>query len=196
MVSIFWGIILTILILLISYLVYETAILTPIIIKKESWPELQISYTTFIGPYKDAYQNVKKVEEFLQKKYNRDFSQDPCFGIYYDNPQKVEANKCRSVIGKILPSNIEPGQEKEGLIRFDKIEAIKDAIVVDYPLRSFLSIITGIIRTYPKLSQYLEKNGGQKNAMIELYGYRGKNTTFLTGLNELTGLAHEAPKMN
>jgi len=178
-----------------SYIVYQGALFTPIVIKKLSFPELNIAYTTFIGPYHKAYPNVKTVEAFLQEKYGKDFSQEPCFGIYYDNPKEVDPSKCRSVIGKILPSNIIPGKS-EGAVSFGKIESMKDTASVDYPMRSILSIYAGIFRVYPKLSQFYDSlpKGTPRGASFELYGFHGNNTTFMFPLSEAKGIAKEFPQ--
>jgi len=180
--------------LLASWIVYQCALFTPVNIRRQSFPELNVAYTTFVGPYKDAYAKVKGVETFLEEKYGSVFSEEPCFGIYYDNPQEVEASKCRSVVGKILPANIIPGKN-DGTVSFGKIEAMKDTLSVDYPLRSFLSIMSGMIRVYPKLNEYFQTlpKGTQRGASFELYGFHGKNTTFMMPISDLKGLAVEFP---
>ena len=188
---------LSLIIIFISYLIHQTALLTPIILKKESFPELPIAFITFTGPYQDSYKYVEKVEVFLKNLYGKDFTKEPCFGIYYENPNFFDSalNKF-NVVGKILPSNFQLDYNIKGEIRFGIIEEIQEAIVVDYPLRSIFSIIAGMIRVYPKFKNYFEQNGSQKNAAIELYKYRGNNITFLIGISELKGLAHIPPILN
>lgn len=183
-----------IIIALICYVIWATAILHKFEIQKTVFPETKIAYITYVGDYSQAYKQTSIVENAIKSAYNVDWSREPCFGIYYDDPSKVEREKCRCIVGKIIPSNFTEEKAPEN-IKFDVIPKIDPIIQVEYPLRSILSIFAAMSRVYKALNNYCQQNNSQmKSAMLEIYGYKNCEILFAGSPSEGTGLWKEFPK--
>ncbi|MEX0289373.1 MAG: GyrI-like domain-containing protein [Flavobacteriaceae bacterium] len=92
------------------------------------------------------------------------------FGLYYDNPQKVEKSKLRSEAGCIL-------EEKD----MDKLPILenkytvrtfpeKEYLVTEFPYKGKMSIFFGIKKVYPALNRFSKLNGYKEDSpVMELY---------------------------
>ncbi|KAH0791839.1 GyrI-like domain-containing protein [Histomonas meleagridis] len=185
---------LILLIAVIIYLIWATGILEKIEAKITEFPSMTLAYIPVTGPYKEAYKKTAKVEQIIKEKTNVDLSKQPCFGIYYDNPQTVEPSKCRSIVGKLLPDGFKL-ETIEG-ISYAKIEKKEKSIQVEYPLRSIFGIFAGIYRCYPVLQRthQLKCQGENVSAAIEIYGWKGNKILFATVVGEAPGVLSEFPK--
>ena len=109
------------------------------------------------------------------------------FGIYYDNPQKVEKAKLRSDIGCIL-------EDKDSLkiAELSTKYNIKTCtqgkyIVAEFPYKAQISIIIGIMRVYPALAKHIQKNGYNENSPImEIYDIPNKKIVYRMEIEEKT----------
>jgi hypothetical protein len=172
---------------------YYSALLTPIKLLRLPSQRLHIAYVTYIGPYKEAYKRNSEIEAQLAKVRSIPWEKEPCFGIYYDNPQVTKASECRALVGKIIPDDLEE-KELDG-VKFGYIDEIRDSLQIRYPLRSILCIFAGIYRVYPEINKFWEREGTEKarTAMVELYGFHGQTITFLQGIGEAEGLLGKWP---
>lgn len=183
-----------VLIVLIVYAIWATAIFHKVKVEKTVFPETKIAYVTFVGDYSQAYKQTAIVENVIKSKYNVDWSREPCFGVYYDDPRKVDRNQCRCIVGKIIPDNFTEKKAPEN-VTFDVIPRIEPIFQIEYPLRSFLSIFAGMSRAYSALNNYTQQNKAEiKTAMLEVYGYKGCEILFAGSPSEGTGLWKEYPK--
>lgn len=90
-------------------------------------------------------------------------------GIFYDNPRKVEKDKLRSEVGCIVEN-----ADSTMIARLSDKYQIKtlrkgDYIVAEFPFKGTMSILMGIMKVYPALSTYCEKNGYKESPVIEIY---------------------------
>ena len=178
-------------IIIVAYFVYATHILTPIKVHTQTFNKMNVAYVTFIGPYKDAYKNNEKTEKILSEHFDGiDFSKQPCFGVYYDDPQVTPKEKTRCIVGKILPEYLVSSNQKEALekkgIKIATLDLNKCA-VIHYPLDNIISLYVGMIRSYPELNKWLKSNKEefpQNSAFVELYGYFAGNVSFVAPLNQ------------
>jgi hypothetical protein len=101
------------------------------------------------------------------------------FGIYFDDPRKVEKLDLRSVVGNIL----DPADQ-------DKLEIIKKqyrvntfpqqkCLQVIFPYRSPLSIMAGIMKVYPAVGEYSKARQLAQHAAMEVYDLAGKKIIYL-----------------
>ena len=92
------------------------------------------------------------------------------FGIYYDNPQKVEKSKLRSEAGCILENkDIDklPILENKYAIR-TFLE--KEYIITEFPYKGKPSIFLGIMKVYPALNNFVKLNGFKEDSFVmEIY---------------------------
>jgi hypothetical protein len=101
------------------------------------------------------------------------------FGIYYDNPKKVETSKLRSEIGCILEEKdsvkINDLKSKYNIKTFPK----GSYIVTEFPSKGKISVIIGIFKVYPALTDYLKKQGySEKGAVMEIYDTPNKKIVY------------------
>lgn len=106
----------------------------------------------------DALLNEDKIETFKG------------FGIYYDNPQKVEKSELRSEAGCVL--------EKKDLDKLPILEnkytirtfPEKKYIITEFPYKGKTSIFFSIMKVYPALNKYSKLNGYKEDSpVMEIY---------------------------
>ncbi len=101
------------------------------------------------------------------------------FGIYYDNPKEVEKSKLRSEIGCIIEDkdSSKLTQITEGLSI--KTFPEREYIVAEFPSKGKLSILFGIMKVYPAIEKFVEKNGYKKEGTVmEIYDVPNKKIVY------------------
>jgi hypothetical protein len=109
-------------------------------------------YEKHVGDYKDVGPVVDSI-------YSRLLGEDGItpsrgFGMYYDDPKKVEKKKLRSIAGCILDKQNEDKivyLKTNYLIK--KFPASKSVLVV-FPYKGIQSIFLDVFKVYPKLAEY------------------------------------------
>ncbi len=140
-----------------------------------------VVFEDYIGDYKETGPVMDKIYYDLIED---EIETTKGFGLYYDDPAKVDASELRSKIGVIL----EPEHK-------DKIEFIKTKynynvldvekyVVTSFPYYNKMSIIMGIMKVYPKLAEYVSENDLQMNAVMEIYDIPNKRITYLMKYQE------------
>jgi hypothetical protein len=112
-----------------------------------------------VGPFqcvyrehRGKYQGIKYVLKDVYTYLKEEKSIETTVGIavYYDNPEKVEEDSLRSIGGCLVALPVAGLEEP---YRYTKI-ARTDAVVGTFPIRSFLSYMSGVLKFYPKLEQF------------------------------------------
>ena len=107
----------------------------------------------------------------MDKIYNSLLNEDKIetfkgFGVYYDNPQKVEKSKLRSEAGCVLEKkDIDklPILENKYTIRtFPK----KEYITTEFPYKGKISIFFSIMKVYPALNKFAQQNGYNEESSV------------------------------
>ncbi len=101
------------------------------------------------------------------------------FGIYYDNPQKVEKSRLRSEVGNIL-EDPDPAilKKLEGKYNIKTLPE-KEYIVTEFPYRGKLSVIIGIMKVYPAMNRFVRDNGFDEDGWVmEIYDMPGKKIVY------------------
>ena len=101
------------------------------------------------------------------------------FGIYYDNPRKVEKSRLRSEVGNILEDPDPAILEKlEGRYNIKTLPE-KEYIVTEFPYRGKLSIMMGIMKVYPAMNRFVRENGFDEDGWVmEIYDMPGKKIVY------------------
>jgi Uncharacterized conserved protein len=125
--------------------------------------------------YESLRGNYKKSGTVMDKIYwsllnNEKIETYKGFGIYYDNPQKVEEAELRSEAGCILEDKDTtkiPMLEKKYTVRkFPK----KKYIITEFPYKGKLSVMFSLFKVYPALASYAINKGYKENgAVMEIY---------------------------
>lgn len=91
------------------------------------------------------------------------------FGLYYDNPKTVETANLRSIAGCIV-ENVPEDKIKNLKNKFLVAEFPQaQCVVAEFPYKGFVSIMLGVMRVYPKLSEYMQAHQYTMTPVMEIY---------------------------
>ena len=158
-------IIVIIIFIILGYIAYLGVFNSVEFTEKEIGP-FTFVYEENIGDYAKTGPVFDKIYEDLTAD---DIETSKGFGIYYDDPKVAPKEQLRSKVGSIITEEQEKEIDERGLpYKIMTIDPIT-AIVTDIPYRNTLSIFVGVMKVYPKLSEYLEANGYKGALTYELY---------------------------
>jgi hypothetical protein len=134
-------------------------------------------YEKISGEYK---QSGKVMDKIYYALLNEDKVETyKGFGIYYDNPQKVEASKLRSEAGCILEE-----KDTEKLPALEKKYAVRTFptakyITTEFPFKNKMAVMLSLMKVYPALNQFAKKNGFKEDgATMEIYDIPNKRIIY------------------
>ncbi|XP_059384672.1 testis-expressed protein 264 homolog [Carassius carassius] len=116
---------------------------------------ITIAYKYKCGPYKDCGSLFRESCSIGPKL--------SCIGIFYDDPKKIPAQKCRYAVGSILSEGEDrPNEEQQqlyvkngfGVFSFPEVTHV---VTASFPHRTPLSIFLGVQRVYPQLNCYIKR---------------------------------------
>ena len=141
-----------------------------------------IVWEEMIGDYKDSPIVMDKVYNSLLSDFN--ISTTRGFGIYYDNPQMVDPNKCRSDLGCIV-DNIDSTSLSaiEAKFKVKKLEYHKCVVAV-FPYKGQMSVVVGLTKVYPALNEYIKNNNIANGPVMEIYDIANKTITYRMMIGE------------
>jgi GyrI-like small molecule binding domain len=135
-----------------------------------------LAYQSHQGDYAFSPQIMDKVFAWLKEKQ---IHPTQGFGIYFDNPREVEKPQLRSVIGNIIPASekdkINIAATQYQLNDFPQQKCLQ----VVFPYRSPLSIMAGIMKVYPAVTEYARVHKLTQHAAIEIYDIPKKQIVYL-----------------
>ena len=125
-------------------------------------------YESHTGDYKNAGKVIDKMYYALLNDEKVECFRG--FGIYYDNPRKVEKQKLRSDVGNILenpsPEIMAQLTPKYNIRTLEK----QQYLVAEFPYKNQMSIIMGIMKVYPALNRYIRENNlNEEGFVMEIY---------------------------
>jgi DNA gyrase inhibitor GyrI len=138
-------------------------------------------YENHIGEYKNTAAVMDKIYYSLLKEEKIETYKG--FGIYYDNPSKVEKTKLRSEVGCILEN-----PDAQTIERLSKKYNIKtfprgSYLVSEFPYNGKFSVVIGIMRVYPALNKFIkEHNITEEGFIMEIYDVPGKKIEYRKNL--------------
>lgn len=134
--------------------------------------------------YERIQGDYKQSGVIMDKIYNSLLNEDRIetfkgFGIYYDNPQKVEKSKRRSEAGCVLENkdiNKLSSLEKKYTVRtFPR----KEYISTEFPYKGKISILFSVMKVYPALNKFAKQNGfNVESAVMEIYDVPDKKILY------------------
>jgi len=125
-------------------------------------------YREISGPYSQTSEVLSKIKYDLSKQFNIEPTKD--FGIYLDNPRKVDKNKLRSEVGFIL-ENADTAQVFWLKSKFKiRVLPIREYITTEFPYKGKMSVMIGLMKVYPALMKYVKANGfAETGPVMEVY---------------------------
>ena len=133
-------------------------------------------YETVSGDYMQTPEVTDRVYQSLLNDEKIETTKG--IGIFYDDPSKVDKDKLRSEVGRVMENadnaTIALLSEKYQV----KIIPEQEYIVTEFPMEGFATIMIGIMKVYPALNKYCEKNGYRDSPIIEIYDNVNKKTVY------------------
>lgn len=136
-----------------------------------------VVFEDVVGDYSQAGPVSNKL--YYSLLYTDTLNTSKGFGVFYDNPQKVERSKLRSEVGCVLDS--------VDSLRLNRVKAkykVKELpqqvyIVTELPLKGYLSILLGLTKVYPAITKYcIEKGYSEDSPVTEIYDMKRKTITY------------------
>lgn len=129
--------------------------------------KITFAYKFKEGPYKDCRQLFKESRSIGPKL--------SCIGVFYDDPKKVPGPQCRSAVGSILSEGDNKADEEllksyetSGFNVFSFPE-VTHVVTTSFPLKSFVSVLLGERRIYPRLKHYIKERRLCAHPFLEIY---------------------------
>ncbi|XP_039252742.2 testis-expressed protein 264-like [Styela clava] len=104
------------------------------------------------------------------------YPNERCMGIYYDNPEVIDPNKCRYIVGVIIAEGVGQVPEKTvvknlqsrgfKIITFPKVE---NSVKTTHPFTLTISAYFAGWKAYPALMKYIKDQGLTAHPFLEIY---------------------------
>ncbi len=150
------------------------------IVEKKVGP-FQLAYVKHMGDYKNVGSKMDSLFWDLTNNYGIETTKG--FGLYYDNPSEVATENLRSVAGCILeniaPDDILEIKQKYCVAKFPESQSV----VAEFPYRGKLSILFGMLKTYPRLNAYIQDNGHPNTPIMEVYDQPNEKIEYISSLS-------------
>ncbi len=171
------GIILFILIMTILFLADYHGAFHKVVISQSNIKTMWLAYEKFTGPYQKTGPITDKIYYTLLNEDSIETYKGA--GIYYDNPKEVNPAECRSVVGCIVEdkdySKIENLKSKYNLVKINVSRAIQS----QFPYKSKLSIIIGILKVHKAIDKFRTKHGIANSPLMEIYNVPEKRIEYI-----------------
>jgi hypothetical protein len=120
---------------------------------------------------------MKRVNE---KVKNTGIVTEKGFGIYYNNPEIVNKENCRSFIGVILDKkDFEKIDElKSAGLKVDSIP-FSQSLTAEFPINNSFSYMIRPWKAYPVLLKYMKEKKYTTDLTMEIYDIRNRKIVFL-----------------
>jgi effector-binding domain-containing protein len=134
-------------------------------------------YEEILGDYSQSAVVMDKIYYSLLNE--EDIETYKGFGIFYDNPQKVERSKLRSEAGCIIEekdqSRMKALKDKYAVKTF----AREEYITSEFPYKGKMSVFMSIFKVYPALNKYAKANGFNiETPVMEIYDIPNKKIIY------------------
>lgn len=138
-------------------------------------------YEKHVGDYKEVGGVMDSIHSRLLGEDG--ITPSRSFGLYYDDPKKVEKKNLRSIAGCILDKQDEDKIDYlKKNYRIKKFPASKSVIVV-FPYKGIPSIFLGVAKVYPKLSEYLAHKKYSPVPVMEIYDRPNEKIVYVASVN-------------
>ncbi len=163
--------------LLLSFTLYQYGLFTPINFVEKNSNKLILVYEKHTGSYKDVGEKMEKIALQLAAD-SIPFSKR--FGIYYDNPREVAETDLRSLVGCVInqvdSATLSQLGEKYDLAEYKAVPSV----IAQFPFKGNLSILFGILKVYPSLTDFLNEKEYSHGPIMELYDHTNKTISYIT----------------
>lgn len=176
-IKIVLGVLLLIIVGIVLFLNYVGFFSKIVIEEKEMGP-----YVLVYEDHKGDYKGTREIQDNIYYSLLNNYSIKTFkgFGVYYDDPKKVSKEELKSIAGCILEESDYNSIEKLKENNFKVTKTPKQKfIVVEFPLKNMFSTIIGVMKVYPEINKYAEKNGLNQKEMMEVYDVPAKKIIYI-----------------
>ncbi len=146
-------------------------------------------YQKHIGAYNEVGPIMDKL--FTDLKENFAIETTKGFGLYYDNPQEVDREELRSIVGCIVEDrtieDLKRVSDKYGVKEYPSSQSV----VAEFPYKGQMSILIGIFKVYPKLSTFLKENQYARTPIMELYDQPNEKIEYISSVDLSSDIFHK-----
>lgn len=148
--------------------------------EKVAGPYMMV-YKKHVGDYKNVDPVIGDLCNDLKNNYSLETTKG--FGLYYDNPQQVDAEKLRSIVGCIVKGKtVEDLNKVSGKYSVREFPSSK-SVVAEFPYKGDMSIIIGIMKVYPALGAYIQEHKYNMTPIMELYDMPNERIEYISSVN-------------
>ncbi|MBU0577535.1 GyrI-like domain-containing protein [Patescibacteria group bacterium] len=123
-------------------------------------------YEDFVGEYAETGPLFDEIYESL---VDNGIETELGLGIYYDNPDEVDASELRSRVGSVVTEEQAQLADEAGVpYKIMTVDPI-NAVITEFPYRNMLSYMVGPMKVYPKMTEYIAEKGYGAAPCYELY---------------------------
>lgn len=125
-------------------------------------------YREITGSYSQTSDAISKIKYDLKREFKIEPTKN--FGMYFDDPGKVEKSKLRSEVGCIL-ENSDTSRVFWLKAKFNvRVLPVKEYITAEFPYKGKMSVMIGLMKVYPALIKYVKANDyAQTGPIMEIY---------------------------
>ena len=158
-----------------------SGLFAPISVEQAKRGERWIIYETHTGPYENAGTVLEYVKGSLFMEKAVSYTQT--FGLYFDNENDTKEKELRSVQGVIIDN------PTDALIIYlntrYKVARLPpcQSVTVNFPLKTFLSVLLADLRITPVLNAYLKENLLESLPLLKVYNQDTQTITYSSPLN-------------
>lgn len=148
--------------------------------EKEAGGEILV-YKSVTGSYSQVARATDEVYAKLLNTYKIDTYRS--YGLYFDNPQEVEVENLRSEVGCIL--QLKDTAQIEDIQKDFKVRLLpkQNYVVTQLPFKGIMSVMIGLMRVYPALTEYqVEHKNVKEGAIMEIYDLPNQKITYIAGV--------------
>jgi AraC family transcriptional regulator len=156
---------------------YYAGVLDKIDVSQADAGPYNLIYRQHKGPYGGVRAVVYDVSRYLTEK--RSIAPRKGFAVFYDNPRTKKQEELRSIGGYITDSLLADVAAPYVAAVFPKAQSI----VGIFPLRSFMSPLTGPMKFYPKMAELLvQKKREAAGPVMEIYDVAARKILYIAPL--------------
>jgi len=169
-------IVLSVVIVIILVLVY-IGVFSEVVIEEATMGPYTYAYVSYTGPYKDV---LTPMEDLKLKLREAGFTPTRGFGVYYDDPEKIDAKILKSDVGAIIPeTEFDKMEANQVNFNFETIEA-SDYLVAEFKIKNAIADMYIPLKVNYVLSRYLKKNNlPYPSKVIEIFDTNPNRILFL-----------------
>ena len=174
--------------------IYYGGLTTIVFSNPEQGGEILV-YKEVVGDYSNTGEITDEVYYFLLDSIGVETYSG--FGIFYDDPEKVDRSKCRSEVGCVLEPediNLIPEIEKHFKVKFFPVGQYTST---NFPYKGALSVLVGMWKVYPAIKILKEEKNQlyKEGPFMEIYNMRDSVITYrLCGSGPTEIKARKAPQ--